>query len=61
MEGPRLTLDEGTALLCRTLEEHRDTGAGEIADALMDCARATRHEDDRAVLVVRRLRGPHSG
>ncbi|MGW6860610.1 SpoIIE family protein phosphatase [Streptomyces xanthophaeus] len=61
VEGPRLTLDEGTALLCRTLEEHRDTGAGEIADALMDCARATRHEDDRAVLVVRRLRRPHSG
>ncbi|MFI5866793.1 SpoIIE family protein phosphatase [Streptomyces sp. NPDC051546] len=54
VEGPRLSLDDGTALVCRTLEESRGAPVEEIADALMSCAGATRHDDDRAVLVVRR-------
>ncbi|MFD3677280.1 SpoIIE family protein phosphatase [Streptomyces sp. NPDC058613] len=54
VEGPGLSLDDGTALVCRTLEATRHGSADEIADALMGCARATRHQDDRAVLVVRR-------
>ncbi|WP_411103126.1 SpoIIE family protein phosphatase [Streptomyces sp. cmx-4-9] len=57
VEGPRLSVDEGTDLVCRALERSRDAAAEEIADSLMTCARATHHEDDRAVLVVRRLRG----
>ncbi|MFD3808764.1 PP2C family protein-serine/threonine phosphatase [Streptomyces sp. NPDC058611] len=56
VEGPGLSLDDGTALVCRTLEAARHGSVDEIADALMGCARATRHQDDRAVLIVRR---PH--
>ncbi|MET9852460.1 SpoIIE family protein phosphatase [Streptomyces sp. NPDC006450] len=54
VEGPRLSLDDGMALVCRTLDESRGAPVQEVADALMNCARATRHDDDRAVLVVRR-------
>ncbi|MCY0939327.1 SpoIIE family protein phosphatase [Streptomyces sp. H34-S4] len=56
VEGPRLSLDEGTAQVCRTLEGSREAPAEQLADALMSCAQATDHSDDRAVLVVRRLR-----
>lgn len=58
VEGPRLSLDDGTALVCRTLDESRGAPLEDIADALMSCARATRHDDDRAVLVVRRTPMP---
>ncbi|MEV7831318.1 GAF domain-containing SpoIIE family protein phosphatase [Streptomyces subrutilus] len=58
VEGPGLSLDDGTALICRAMEAARHEPVGAIADALMDGARATRHEDDRAVLVIRRPHRP---
>ncbi|MER5884878.1 SpoIIE family protein phosphatase [Streptomyces sp. NPDC001941] len=61
VEGPRLSLDAGIALACRTVEASAGASADDVADSLMSCARATQHEDDRAVLVVRRAPSDRDG
>ncbi|MEV7729681.1 SpoIIE family protein phosphatase [Streptomyces sp. NPDC087917] len=61
VEGPRLSLDDGMALVCRTLDESVGAPVEGIADAVMSCARATFHDDDRAVLVVRRAAAAWAG
>ncbi|MFJ6699442.1 SpoIIE family protein phosphatase [Streptomyces sp. NPDC091272] len=54
VEGPQLGVDSGTALVARAMEELRGRPVEEVADALMSCAVCTEHQDDRAVLLVRR-------
>ncbi|WP_449480056.1 SpoIIE family protein phosphatase [Streptomyces avidinii] len=57
VEGPQLPIDSGLDAVCRTAFHHRRAPLSEVADALMAQSDSmTGHIDDRAALVVRRLR-----
>ncbi|MEU3465975.1 SpoIIE family protein phosphatase [Streptomyces sp. NPDC006733] len=60
VEGPRLSVDEGLARLGGTLRERVGAPLDELADRAMEPARATGHDDDAALLLVRRS-GAHRG
>ncbi|MCZ4119981.1 SpoIIE family protein phosphatase [Streptomyces sp. H39-S7] len=54
VEGPRLSVDEGLARLGDTLRDRAGSPLDELADRAMGPARATGHDDDSALLLVRR-------
>ncbi|WP_424215876.1 SpoIIE family protein phosphatase (plasmid) [Streptomyces sp. BI20] len=54
VEGPELPVDDGLRTVSRTVWESRGAPVAELADLVMACARTTEHDDDRALLVIRR-------
>ncbi|MCX5387035.1 PP2C family protein-serine/threonine phosphatase [Streptomyces sp. NBC_00083] len=62
VEGPRLPIDAGLAVICEATARRREAPLAEIADVLMaQTDSMTGHVDDRAVLVVRRSGREESG
>ncbi|MFI9626107.1 PP2C family protein-serine/threonine phosphatase [Streptomyces sp. NPDC052042] len=53
VEGPSFPLEEGLEAVTRLVAARVSATAGELADAVLDSAERTGHEDDAAVLVLR--------